>query len=60
MGTRYDLFINATQVKKLHIDQQYFNEPDQESHIGFSDNTLLLGLIIKRQGGKSVATLQEI
>ena len=60
MGTGYNPYINVTQVKKIHIDQQYFNEPDPDSHIRFRDNALLVELmlvIIKREEGKSVDIL---
>ena len=62
MGTRYNLFMYVTQVKKLHIDRQYFNEPDQISHIGFSDNSLLVELMFgnhKKTKGRSVDISQE-
>ena len=44
--SRYTLFINMTQVKKLYVDQHYFNEPDHESHIRFSDKSLLVELML--------------
>ena len=58
--SRYYPSINVTQVKKLHIDQQYCNEPDPEFHIGFSDNALFVDLtmvIIRRKEGKIVDML---
>lgn len=59
MGTRYDLFINLAQVKKLHIDQQYLNQPDQESYINLSDKHFAYRVNIGNQKGKSANMLQE-